>query len=530
MLDSPRMRVLNAAQMREADGYTINEIGLPSIVLMENAGRQVVAAMEGSFDDLASMRVAVVAGRGNNGGDGFVVARTLLQRQVDVAVFLVGAVADVRGRREANLEMLGRLGAPSSRSTNEQDWELHFSDISDCDLIVDALFGTGLREPLSGMLQTVVADINGSGIPVVSIDLPSGLSADTHELIGDAIEATLTITLAAPKLPLLLPPAERHCGDLVIADIGIPVEVIEGIEGPRIEILTREDMRELITPRPSDAHKGDFGRVLVAAGSRGKQRRRVPHGAGRAPVRGGPRHGGDTERLSPMVAALAPEYMTEPLAEDEDGRVAGAALERVLALEADVIAAGPGTRDRPGPTAFVHGLLERAGATLVLDADALNAFAEDPDRLQGRDGLDVIITPHPGEMARLLGVPVEEVQKDRVAAAGHFAATHRRPRRAERPPHGGRLARGTDLDQPDREPGHGLRRDGRRPDRDDRRVVGAVARRGGRLPAGRLPARTGRRLERGRRGRAGHDGHRHARAPRRCRAGADRQETRGAPR
>jgi ADP-dependent NAD(P)H-hydrate dehydratase / NAD(P)H-hydrate epimerase len=414
------MRVLNAAQMREADGYTVNEIGLPSIVLMENAGRQVVAAMEGTFDDLASMRVAVVAGRGNNGGDGFVVARTLVQREVAVAVFLLGQVAEVRGDARLNLEMLGRLGVSVVEVGNEQDWELHFSDISDCDLIVDALFGTGLREPLSGMLQTVVADINASGIPVVAIDLPSGLSADTHELVGDAVEATL----AAPKLPLILPPAERHCGDLVIADIGIPVEVIEGIEGPRIEILTREEMRELITPRPSDAHKGDFGRVLIVAGSRGKT------GAAFLAAQGALRSGAGLVTVAtpasvlPIVAALAPEYMTEPLAETDEGRVAAAAVEHVLALEADVIVAGPGLGTGPEPRAFVQALLERAGATLVLDADALNAFSEEPDRLQGRDGLDVIITPHPGEMARLLGVPVEEVQKDRIAAAGHFAATH----------------------------------------------------------------------------------------------------------
>jgi ADP-dependent NAD(P)H-hydrate dehydratase / NAD(P)H-hydrate epimerase len=424
MLDSPRMRVLNAAQMQEADGYTINEIGLPSIVLMENAGRQVVAAMEGTFEDLESMRVAVVAGRGNNGGDGFVVARTLLQRHVDVAVFLIGKVAEVRGDARLNLEMLGRLGLSAVEIANEQDWELHFSDISDCDLIVDALFGTGLREPLSGMWQTVVADINGSGIPVVSIDLPSGLSADTHELIGDAIEATLTVTLGAPKLPLILPPAERNCGDLVIADIGIPVEVVEGIEGPRVEILTREEMRELIQPRTADSHKGDFGRVVVAGGSRGKT------GAAFLTAQGALRSGAGLVTVAtpasvlPIVASLAPEYMTEPLPETEDGRVAADAVERVLALEADVIALGPGLGTGPGPREFVYGLVERAGATLVLDADALNAFSDDPDRLQGRDGLDIIITPHPGEMARLLGLPVDEVQKDRIGAARQFATAH----------------------------------------------------------------------------------------------------------
>ena len=256
--------------MREADRRTILEIGIPSIVLMENAGRQVVAAMEATFGELGDKRVAVIAGRGNNGGDGFVVARTLLQRGVDVSVFLLAAVSDVRGDARTNLEILGRLGVTAVEVTNGQDWELHFSDISACDVIVDAIFGTGLKSALEGMLQTVVADVNSSGIPVVAIDLPSGLSADTHEVPGDAIDAVLTVTLGAPKVPLVLPPAERHCGDLVIADIGIPEAVIDGLDGPHLQILTREAMREVVLPRANDAHKGDFGRVVVVAGSLGK--------------------------------------------------------------------------------------------------------------------------------------------------------------------------------------------------------------------------------------------------------------------
>src|SRR6188472_2283341 len=172
------MRILNSAQMRDADRRTIDDIGIPAIVLMENAGRQVVAAMEASFEDLGDKSVAVLCGRGNNGGDGFVVARTLLQRGVDVSVFVIGSLADVRGDARTNLDILGRLGLTVVEIGDEQSWELHFSEISQCSLIVDAIFGTGLRSPLSGMLETVVADVNASEIPVVAIDLPSGISAD----------------------------------------------------------------------------------------------------------------------------------------------------------------------------------------------------------------------------------------------------------------------------------------------------------------------------------------------------------------
>src|SRR3954469_11107307 len=264
------MRVLSSAQMREADRRTIEEIGIPSLVLMENAGRQGGAAIEAVHGELLEGTVAVLCGRGNNGGDGLVVARTLLQRGVDVSVVLIGRVADVRGDARVNLEILGRLGLTIVEISDSQAWELHFTEVSDCALIIDAIFGTGLNAPLSGLMETVVADVNGSGVPVVAIDLPSGLSADSHELIGDSIEAGMTITLGAPKLPLVLPPAETRAGDTVIAHIGIPVEVIDQLEGARLELLTRASSRELIAPRAADSHKGDYGHVLIVAGSRGK--------------------------------------------------------------------------------------------------------------------------------------------------------------------------------------------------------------------------------------------------------------------
>ena len=234
------MRVLNTQQMREADRRTIDEIGIPSIVLMENAGRQAVAAMEAAFEDLADSHVGVLCGRGNNGGDGFVIARTLIQRGVETSVFLLGSVADVRGDARTNLEVLGRIGLTVVEITNAQEWELHFSEISQCDLLVDAILGTGFHGQLSGLLETVVADVNGLGVPVVAIDLPTGVSADTHEVEGEAIDASMTVTLAAPKIPLILPPADSHGGDLVIADIGIPLPILDEVEGPYIELLTRE--------------------------------------------------------------------------------------------------------------------------------------------------------------------------------------------------------------------------------------------------------------------------------------------------
>jgi ADP-dependent NAD(P)H-hydrate dehydratase / NAD(P)H-hydrate epimerase len=419
------MRVLNTQQMREADRVTIDEIGLPEVVLMENAGRQAVAAMEAAFEDLPASKVAVLCGRGNNGGDGFVVARTLAQRGIEAIVFLLGSVADVRGTARTNLEILGRVGVTVVEITNAQEWELHFTEASECDLIVDAIVGTGFHGPLTGLLETVVGDVNGLGAPVVAIDLPTGVSADSHELDGEAIEASMTVTLAAPKIPLILPPADAYGGDLVIADIGIPGAVIDELDGPWLEILTRERMRELVPTRAAESHKGDFGRVLVVAGSFGKT------GAAHLAALGALKSGAGLVTVATprscvaTVAAMMPEYMTEPLEETAAGAIDFGAVERVLDMKADVIAIGPGLGQDPSTAAFVQAVVERAGVPLVLDADALNAFAGEPERLAGRDGVDVIITPHPGEMARLLNVSIEQVQSDRLEHAREFAAAHR---------------------------------------------------------------------------------------------------------
>src|SRR3979490_844829 len=212
------------ASTSEADRRTIEDVGIPSLVLMENAGRQVVAAIEAMHEDLVERHVGVLCGRGNNGGDGFVVARTLVQRGVDVSVFLIGLVSEVRGDARTNLEILGRLGVTVIEVSDGQAWELHLSEVRDCTLIVDAIFGTGLNAPVSGLIESVITDWNASGIPVVSIDLPSGLSADSCDPIGESIEAGTTVTLAAPKLPLVLPPAENRAGAIVIAAIGIPAQ------------------------------------------------------------------------------------------------------------------------------------------------------------------------------------------------------------------------------------------------------------------------------------------------------------------
>jgi NAD(P)H-hydrate epimerase len=342
-----------------------------------------------------------------------------------VGVFLLGSVSEISGDARINLEVLGRIGLTVVEITTAQEWELHFTEISECDLVVDAILGTGFRGQLSGLLETVVADVNALGVPIVSIDLPTGVSADTHVVDGTAIDASMTVTLGAPKIPLVFPPADSHGGDLVIADIGIPYPVFEELDGEYLEILTRERMREIVPARVADSHKGDFGRVLVVAGSNGRT------GAAHLSAVGALRSGAGLVTIAtprscvPVIAAMAPEYMTEGLDETASGTIDYGAIDRVLDIKADVIAVGPGLGQAPSTSAFVHALLERAGVPLVLDADALNAFVGEPERLMGRDGVDVIITPHPGEMARLLNTSIEKVQADRLKHAREFAAAHK---------------------------------------------------------------------------------------------------------
>ncbi len=447
------MRVLSAAQMQEADRLTIEDIGIPSMVLMENAGRAVVQHLTQRFRALAFEHTAILCGRGNNGGDGFVVARVLASRDHDVSVFLIGRAVQVRGDARRNLDILSRLEIPVVEIATEDDWEQHASAIAQADVIVDALFGTGLKEPLSGLYARVVKDVNAMPAAVVSIDVPSGLSCDTHQVIGEAIKAELTITLGAPKLPLVLPPAERLCGDLVTADIGIPQEIVEELDGPRVELLGPAEIMRHLMPRDPDSNKGDYGRVVIAGGSMGKTG--AVHLSAMAALRSGaglvtvatPRP------CVPIVASMGAEYMTEGWDDDGPTETASAetgsagtgsagtgsagtgsthaataetvapAVERVLGLKKDVLAIGPGLGAGPRQQAFVHALLERTDVSLVLDADALNVWHDDPSRLHGREGIDIIITPHPGEMSRLTGLSIEEVQQNRLEVVRNFATS-----------------------------------------------------------------------------------------------------------
>lgn len=414
------MRVLTPAQMREAERRTIDDHGVPSLHLMERAGEEVVAAIEAH---VASRPAAatVLCGRGNNGGDGWVVARLLRERGWDVAGILLARVDDVTGDARTNLDRAREAGVPVAPVLDAGGWDPCRRRLATDDLVVDGLFGTGLKRPLAGLFATVSDDVNAANRPVVAIDLPSGLLADLSRPPGPCPRATVTVTLGAPKLALALRP--EAAGRVVVADIGIPAGLISAVDGPDIELLTAETIRPAVPIRPVESHKGDYGRVAIVAGSRGRT------GAARLAGLGALRGGAGLVTVATAGSCLGmvaqePEYMTLGLP-DEEGMATGDGLDDLLGEPWDVVAVGPGLGAGPGCRTIVDALLDRPGrGPLVLDADALTVCAENPGRLRGRPEAPVVITPHPGEMARLAGGTVADIQRDRVGAAHEFASAH----------------------------------------------------------------------------------------------------------
>ena len=422
------MKILTAAQMREIDRMAIEEIGIPGPVLMENAGLQVTAVLRNELGVEAGMRVVVVAGRGNNGGDGLVVARHLHNQGVDCPVLLVGKRSEVKGEAALNLEIASRIGVPIIEVGDEAGWKKFRKILLETPIIVDALFGTGLNNPLQGLYARVVQDINESGAFVLAVDIPSGLSSDTFELIGPAVRADLTVTLGAPKVAHFFPPAEDYVGELVVADISLPPFLFER-PGLNLELVELESLVPYFQPRKRDTHKGTYGHLLVVAGSRGKTgaaamagRAALKMGAGLVTV-------ATAGSCLPQVARSMPELMTEPLPETDAGSISEEALGRTLELlkGKDALLIGPGLSTHPSTAAFVLKLIKKIknyGNPVIIDADGLNIIAPEPEVLSSLPE-KTILTPHPGEFSRLSGLNTADILQQRLKVVPEFARQHR---------------------------------------------------------------------------------------------------------
>jgi ADP-dependent NAD(P)H-hydrate dehydratase / NAD(P)H-hydrate epimerase len=409
-----------AEEMRRADRAMTERFGVPSLLLMENAGRGAADAIERHLGPVRGQRVLVVTGKGNNGGDGFVVARHLAGRGARVSVVLVGRADDVRGDALVNLEAVRRAGLPVAEAAEPPGRAALGRALAEADLVVDALLGTGVTGPATGAIAEAIEAVSAAGRPVCALDLPSGASADRGGLLGPTVRARLTVTFGLLKPALVLHPAAAYAGQVELVDLGVPRSWLE--EGLTAGVLEASDVAALLPARPVDAHKGDHGHLLVVAGSLGKTGAAVLAALGA--LRGGV--GLVTCALpasqQPVVAAHLAETMTEPLPETEAQTLSATAVDRVLELSArtDAVAIGPGVGLLLETQAAVRDLVLAVERPMVVDADALTAFAGQPERLRQARG-PRLLTPHPGEAGRLLGRSAADIQADRLASARALA-------------------------------------------------------------------------------------------------------------
>jgi NAD(P)H-hydrate epimerase len=407
------MRILSAEAMREVDRVAIEELGIPSLVLMENAAIGVVDAIGEVYEEAES--AAIFCGPGNNGGDGLAIARHLAVRGYDVQVFLVAGRRGMRGDAEVQLGICRRQGLAIQEVADEDGVVEALEEAREADLIVDALFGTGLSKPLEGLLADLVQGLNDLPVPRVAVDLPSGLNGSQAEPLGPHVEADLTVTFAAPKIAHVFPPASESVGELVVTDLGIPPELVDEAveEGGPLHLLVGEELSGLLREREPGTHKGDYGHALILAGSPGKAGAAIL--AARAAVRAG----------AGLVTAAVPEAILDvvDLGSIESMTLPLRALDDVLdAVEGkSVLALGPGLGQERETVEAVRRIAREVALPLVLDADGINAFAGRVADLAGRSA-ETVLTPHPGELGRLLGVPAAEVQADRLAAVRRAAA------------------------------------------------------------------------------------------------------------
>ena len=415
------MKITTAAEMREIDHATTERFGVPSLTLMENAGSAIAQFVLERYGE--ANRIAVVCGKGNNGGDGFVVARKLHRAGRVVEVLLLASPTDLRGDA---LSMFERLPLRPIALQTQQELQVESSrSLANCDLIVDAILGTGFQPPVKGLYADAIAAINSSGKPVVAVDIPSGADSDAMlEQSGEGIaRADAIVAFTAPRPAHVFGNLTR--GLIVIAPIGSPPEAI--VSKLNLELTTPRDFAALLAPRPVDSNKGMYGHVLIVGGSLGKSGAAAM--AGMAALRSGCGLSTVATPASALdnVAAFAAELMTEPLPETDAGSIAMGAIESgrlgQLMKPIDVVAIGPGIGRNTETTEFVREVVRQIKISLVLDADGLNAFQGHTDRLDGQER-PLVLTPHPGEMSRLTGLSIKDVQADRLKVARDFAREH----------------------------------------------------------------------------------------------------------
>jgi NAD(P)H-hydrate epimerase len=415
------MKIVTATQMQALDRRTITEARVPSLTLMERAGSGTADFIHDRFGPLAGKRVAIVCGKGNNGGDGLVVARLLRQRRARVNVLMLASAAELSRDAKAMYRRWLRVGGTSAtkafRSRNQAE-----ALVADSELVVDALLGTGLSTAVTGAYREAIRVINDAGKPVVSVDMPSGIHADDGAVLGCAVRAAATVTFGLPKLGLYVGAGIDHAGFIHLVDIGIPAAYANEIDGQTL-LISKDFVKAALPPRAASSHKGTFGHAGILAGSVGKTgaaalaaRAALRTGAGLVTV-------GVPTSVNDVLEAKLLEAMTLPLPETDSRTLGRAGFEQILAFiqARTAVAIGPGLSTHPETVELVRSLMKRLDRPSVLDADALNALAGHISLLR-ECKTPPILTPHPGEMARLeVDATSQSVNADRLGTARRFA-------------------------------------------------------------------------------------------------------------
>jgi hydroxyethylthiazole kinase-like uncharacterized protein yjeF len=421
------MKILKAAQMAEVDRLTTEQHLIPSILLMENAGRSVADQLGNDCPGLLHKNIAILCGRGNNGGDGFVVARYLSLRGATPSVLLFSDPEKLKGDALTNWKIIRTMDLPIQILPTPSEAKSYLRKIVPPDVIVDALFGTGLSKAIGPDFRGIIEWINrnSSTAYVAAVDIPSGVMADSPEIPGPAVRAHLTVTFSALKLAHVIPPASDYAGKVVLAPIGSPSALFEKGEY-HMNLIDREQVRKALPPRTRESHKGSYGHVYVVAGSRGKSGAALMTGLSALRSGAGLVTLWVPKGLQRDIAGKYPELMTEflPQTEDETSDRAGAdrVLEQLSQVEALVL--GPGLTTNPSTRRLVWELVRNATVPVVIDADGINAFVPPAEPLRNEAGQPVVITPHPGEMARLMGKNISDVQRNRLETARECAARY----------------------------------------------------------------------------------------------------------
>jgi hydroxyethylthiazole kinase-like uncharacterized protein yjeF len=418
--------IVTADQMKALDSRTVREVGIPGAVLMENAGRGTVEAMLYCFPDQKNGPIHVLCGRGNNGGDGFVIARYFLNLGAEVMVYLLTSADRVQGDAGINLEAYRKMGGTILEIEDETAFNGIKDELGRASIIVDALLGTGLSSEVKGLYRAVIDQLNSfKNIPIVSVDVPSGLDATTGKILGSAVKAALTCTYGLPKIGHFTYPGRENTGELEVIDIGIPESLIKA-SGIKRFLLEEDDFMGIIPARKPDSHKGIYGHVLVLAGSPGKTG--AASLAGHAAMRAGAGLVtlGVPNSLRSVVEEKTKEVMTESLPDGNEGYLGMDAWPKLAEMleSKNAVAVGPGLSDRAETGELVLKLIEEADVPLVIDADGLNLVAKNKEVLK-KAKLTPVLTPHPGEMSRLTNLSVKEIQADRINIASSFAKEYK---------------------------------------------------------------------------------------------------------